>query len=305
MRAPGLLATPPARTGEVIVLRPLTRDAGPPSATPMSSSYAWVLLFTVAGSLLSVCAAGTYLLLPARLRELSLEYLVSFAIGMLLGAGFLHLLPEALAHGNSIDALMGTALFAVLTFFVLEKGLIWRHHHHHHHGQHAHGDGHADGHGTGAGHAGAAAATPAGTLILIGDSFHNFLDGILVAAAFRANFDLGVVTALAVIAHEIPQELGDFAILLHSGYSRLRAFVFNLLTSLMMILGATVAWFALAMVERLIPYVLAFTAASFIYVAVSDLMPTLNRRLAVREIALQILLIGAGLGCNLLLHAEG
>lgn len=284
----------------VIVLRSLNLAARPPTITAMSS-YAWVLLFTIAGSLLSVGAAGTYLLLPQRVRELSLEYLVSFAIGMLLGAGFLHLLPEALTHGNgSVDALMGTALFAILTFFVLEKGLIWRHHHHHH-GPHVHGDGHRDGH---AEHAAQTPPAPAGTLILIGDSFHNFLDGILVAAAFRANFDLGVVTALAVIAHEIPQELGDFAILLHSGYSRARAFVFNLLTSLMMILGATLAWFALAMVERLIPYVLAFTAASFIYVAVSDLMPTLNRRLAVREIALQILLIGAGLGFNLLVHAE-
>jgi zinc and cadmium transporter len=252
------------------------------------TTYLWVLLFTIGGSLLSVAAAATYLLLPYGARARSLEYLVSFAIGMLLGAAFLHLLPEALEHGGgSAQALMTTALVAILTFFLLEKGLVWRHHHQHAHDVHAHG------------HA------PAGTLILIGDSFHNFLDGVLVAAAFLADFHVGLVTALAVIAHEIPQELGDFAILLHSGYSRARAFAFNLLTSLMMILGATLAWFALASIERWIPYVLAFTAASFIYVAVSDLMPTLNRRLDPHEIGRQLALIGAGLAFNLLVHRPG
>lgn len=263
----------------------------------MTSSYAWVLLFTLVSSVLSVAAAGTYLLLPQRLRERSLEYLVSFAIGMLLGAGFLHLLPEALEHdGVNTKGLMGTALLAILTFFILEKGLIWRHHHHHHHD---HGDHQAHSVPMPA----AASKRPAGTLILIGDSFHNFLDGMLVAAAFQADFRLGMVTGFAVIAHEIPQELGDFAILLHSGYSRARAFVFNLVTSLTMVIGATIAWFSLTLVSAMIPYLLAFTAASFIYVAVSDLMPTLNRRLAVGEIAMQLLLIGAGLACNLAVHS--
>lgn len=254
----------------------------------MTSSFTWVLLFTLASSVLSVAAAGAYLLLPQRWRERSIEYLVSFAIGMLLGASFLHLLPEALEQNqDNIDGLMGTALLAIMTFFVLEKGLIWRHHHHHHgeHDQAAH------------------STSPAGTLILVGDSFHNFLDGVLVAAAFLADFRLGVVTALAVIAHEIPQELGDFAILIRSGYTRGRAFFFNMLTSVMMVVGATIAWFALASISALIPYLLAFTAASFIYVAVSDLMPTLNRRLAVREISMQLALIGSGIAFNLLAHS--
>ncbi len=282
----------------------------------MNSSYAWVLLFTLVSSVLSVTAAGTYLLLPQRLQERSLEYLISFAIGMLLGAGFLHLLPEALEHSNgNIQSLMATALVAILTFFVLEKGLIWRHHHHghgHHHGHHGSGQHDHGRHAAGEHHSSAAhpaqivsndSTRPAGTLILIGDSFHNFLDGILVAVAFQADFRLGLVTGFAVIAHEIPQELGDFAILLHSGYSRTRAFVFNLVTSLTMVIGATLAWFAVAAVSALIPYLLAFTAASFIYVAVSDLMPTLNRRLAAREIAVQLLLIGAGLACNFAVHS--
>jgi len=257
----------------------------------LHSSFAWVLLFTVGGSLFSVAAAGCYLLLPQRWRDHTLEYLVSLAIGMLLGAAFLHLLPEALGQSEvSPRALMATALGAILLFFLLEKGLLWRHHHHH-------GESH--------GHAEDAVCAhpraPAGHLILIGDSFHNFLDGVLIAAAFLADVELGVVTAVAVIAHEIPQELGDFAILLHSGFTRRRALLFNLATSLMMIGGAALAWLFLPLLQTVVPYVLAFTAASFIYVAVSDLMPTLNRRLAPREIAGQLVLIGAGLVLNVLL----
>jgi zinc and cadmium transporter len=252
------------------------------------SSLSWVLFFSLLGSVLSVTAAGSYLLLPERWREKSVDYLISFAIGMLLGAGFLHLLPEALEQTRAHDALMGTALFAILVFFLLEKGLIWRHHHHH--DEHADGCDHIPG--------------PAGTLILVGDSFHNFLDGVLIAAAFHAEPSLGVVTALAVIAHEVPQELGDFAILIHSGYTRLRAFLFNLVTSLAMIAGAILAWFTLDEMRGLIPYLLTFTAASFIYVAVSDLMPALNRRVGLRDTVLQVVLIGAGLACNFLLHLE-
>ncbi|MCB1746642.1 MAG: ZIP family metal transporter [Gammaproteobacteria bacterium] len=255
----------------------------------MNSSLTWVLLFSLAGSVLSVLAAATYLLLPERIREKSPDYLISFAIGMLLGASFLHLLPEAIEQAmDSAHSLMGTALAAILVFFLLEKGLIWRHHHHH--------DGHAEGCEHIPGHA--------GTLILIGDSVHNFLDGVLVAAAFMHDASLGVVTALAIIAHEVPQELGDFAILIHSGYSRLRAFVFNLLTSLSMIVGAVLAWFALGEFHGAIPYLLTFTAASFVYIAVSDLMPTLNRRIGLRATVVQLVLIAVGVGCNVALHAH-
>lgn len=263
----------------------------------MTSSFTWVLAFTLLGSVLSVAAAAVYLLLPEKLREKSLDYLLGFAIGMLLGAGFLHLLPEALQQASdSTHGLMGTALVAILVFFILEKGLIWRHHHHHH-GDHdeAQAHDHAVVQGTDG---------PAGTLILIGDSVHNFLDGVLIAAAFLADHSLGVVTALAVIAHEVPQELGDFAILLHSGYSRARALAYNLLSSLAMIAGATIAWFALGRITDLIPYLLTFTAASFIYIAVSDLMPALNRKVGLQATVVQIALIGCGLGLNLLIHAR-
>lgn len=251
--------------------------------------FAWILGFAVLGSVLSVAAAGSYLLLPEPIRTRSVSYLISFATGMLLGAGFLHLLPEALrkAEGN-VERVMATVLIAILVFFLLEKALIWRHHH-----QHANGDSH--------GHGG---DTPAGSLILIGDSFHNFLDGVLITAAFVADFQLGVVTAVAVIAHEVPQELGDFAILLHSGYSRGEAFVLNLMTSLAMVLGVIVAWFALASLGALIPYVLAFTAASFVYIAVADLMPSLNKQIGARETMIQLALISIGVLLNYAVHAQ-
>ena len=251
---------------------------------------AWILGFSVLGSLLSVAAAAVYLLLPQRVRERSLNYLISFATGMLLGAGFLHLLPEALEMAaTQAEGLMATVLVAILTFFLLEKGLIWRHHHHtdEAHPDPEHGD---------------VGERPAGSLILIGDSFHNFLDGALITAAFVADFRIGVVTALAVIAHEIPQELGDFAILIHSGYSRSKAFTLNLLTSLAMVVGVGVAWIALEFVAELIPYLLAFTAASFIYVAVSDLMPSLNKTLRVGDTIAQLALIGCGLAFNAFIH---
>lgn len=250
----------------------------------------WIIGFSILGSMLSLATAAIYLLLSPKTRERSLNYLISFATGMLLGAGFLHLLPEALAQTTAeTERLMGTVLVAILTFFLLEKGLIWRHHHHSDESNHHRADEDTE-------------ARPAGSLILIGDSFHNFLDGVLITVAFVADFQLGVVTALAVIAHEIPQELGDFAILIHSGYSRSAAFTFNLITSLAMVLGAITAWFSAQAISELVPYILAFTAASFIYVAVSDLMPSLNKNPRVSDTVAQLALIAFGLSINFFIH---
>ena len=259
----------------------------------VDSTLIWVLFFCFMGATLSVSAAGAYLLLPQKVRDSSLDYLLCFAIGMLLGAGFLHLLPEAIEQvGGDAHGIMLAALAAILAFFLLEKGLIWRHHHHHPEGHHCltpeenNGDKHA------------------GTLILIGDSVHNLLDGVLIASAFLADFSLGVVTALAVIAHEIPQELGDFAILIRSGYSRRRAIILNLLSSSAMVVGASIAWFWLGSFSQFIPYLLTFTAASFIYVAVSDLMPALNAKIGLRATAMQVLLIALGLAFNGMIHLQ-
>lgn len=133
-------------------------------------------------------------------------------------------------------------------------------------------------------------------MIMIGDTFHNFVDGILIAAAFMTDVQLGVVTALAIIAHEIPQEVGDFLILLHSGYSKRQALAFNLFSSLATVAGGLVAYFALQAVHGLIPTILSLAAASMIYVAVADLIPGLHKRTELKATLQQVLLIGLGIG---------
>jgi zinc and cadmium transporter len=194
---------------------------------------AWIVLFTALGGALSALAASLFLVAPERVRTRVLPHLVSFATGALLGAALLGLLPHAIEKAGIAGTHdVGLTLLAgLLVFFVLEKMVLWRHCHQEvceGHVPHVHAHGHA----TDA-HRDAASAS----LILIGDGFHNVLDGVLIAAAFMTDVHLGVVTALAVIAHEIPQEVGDLAILLHGGMSRLRALTLNLLTSLTSVLG--------------------------------------------------------------------
>ena len=172
-------------------------------------------------------------------------------------------------------------MFGILFFFVLEKLVLWRHCHHDHCEAH---DAHPPAHDHGR----------SGLLILIGDTFHNFVDGVLIAAAFLEDTQLGIVTALAIIAHEIPQEVGDYLILLHSGYSRLRALAFNLLSSLATLVGAMLAYFALSQLTEWIPTLLGLAAASMIYVAVADLIPGLHKRTELKATLQQILLIGLG-----------
>ena len=247
----------------------------------------WIIAFSLLGSVLSVAAAGAYLLLPKPLRTRTLSGLVSFATGVLLGVAFLHLLPSALDQTDvlSADGVMMTVLFGIFIFFVLEKALIWRHTHQHDDHSHSHFDIPDCDRG----------ASSAGSLIVVGDTFHNFLDGILLTAAFVTDIKLGIATGIALIAHEIPQELGDFAILINSGMSRLKAFILNGVSSLAMVIGATLAWLNIDRVEAGLPYILAFTASSFIYIAVADLIPSLHRGVKLRETFVQLLLIGAGI----------
>jgi zinc and cadmium transporter len=141
-----------------------------------------------------------------------------------------------------------------------------------------------------------------GMMIMIGDTFHNFIDGILIAAAFMADVKLGMVTALAIIAHEVPQEVGDFLILLHSGYSKKQALVFNLVSSLATVVGGLVAYFALQLVQSWVPYILALAASSLLYVAVADLIPSLHKRTELKATLSQVLLIGLGVGTIWLVH---
>lgn len=251
------------------------------------STLAIIVLATALSGLVSAAAAGGVLLLPDAARKRSLPYLVSFATGALLGAALLALLPHAIegAGLGSVHAI-GLALVAgLLVFFVLEKLVLWRHCHGEEWEAHTgHRHDHAD-------HRDRSAAY----LVLAGDTLHNALDGVLIGAAFMTDINLGIVTALAVAAHEIPQEVGDFAVLLNAGWSRARALWCNLATSLAAVLGGAVAWFALQPVLGALPYVLAVAAASLLYVAVADLIPGLHRRFDPRASILQVVLIVAGI----------
>jgi len=253
---------------------------------------------------LSVLAAGIFLALPARQREGVLPHLVSFATGALLGAALLALIPHAvLGAGTDRVHEVGIALIAgIALFFVLEKFLLWRHCHDDHCAEHPVGDSHEHGHGHDHGHAHAhahdhdqARKKASGTLVLVGDALHNVLDGVLIAAAFLTDVHLGIVTALAIMAHEIPQEVGNFAVLLHSGVSRRRALALNLLTSLTAVIGGIVGYFALETAVRALPFALAVAAASLLYVAVADLIPGLHRRVDPRSSVTQVVLIALGI----------
>jgi zinc and cadmium transporter len=255
-----------------------------------------IILFSLLGGALSVIAASAFLLFPERWRNNMLPHLVSFAIGALLGAAFLALLPHAITYAaGDVHNITFTVLLGLMGFFLLEKMVLWRHCHSVSCEAHT-PDSHPEHH-----HHDAPGST--GTMILIGDGLHNFVDGVLIAAAFLVDEHLGVVTALAVAAHEIPQEVGDFAILLHSGFSRARAFVFNILASLTTVAGALLAYYSLDEAQHLLPYVLAIAASSFIYIAVADLIPGLHKRSQLSATSQQVLLIALGIGVIYLAHS--
>ena len=225
-------------------------------------TLAWIGAATVAGGVLSVAAAGAFALSA---RASYVPVLISYAVGALLGAVFLELLPHAFRLSTSPEAMAATILAGILIFFVLEKLVLWRHCHVEECEAH---DPSATSHDHGR----------SGAMIMIGDTFHNFVDGILIAAAFMANHELGVVTAMAIIAHEIPQEIGDFLILLHSGYTKSRALLFNLLSGAAMVVGGIIAYFALQDLQQWVAPLLGLASASMLYVAVADLIPGLHRR---------------------------
>jgi zinc and cadmium transporter len=243
------------------------------------TTFAWILVATIAGGLLSVAAAA---ILALTARSAWIPVLISYAVGTLLGAAFLELLPQAFGLADSLEGMAATILAGLLLFFVLEKLVLWRHCHveqceahdpsvaaHHDHGR-------------------------SGAMIMIGDTFHNFVDGVLIAAAFLASTDLGIVTAIAIIAHEVPQEVGDFLILLHSGYRKSQAFLFNVLSSAAMIAGGVAAYHALQSVEHWIPPLLGLAAASMLYVAVADLIPGLHKRPELQATLQQVVMIALG-----------
>lgn len=243
-----------------------------------------IIIASFFGGAISIAAAA---LVAFNARASWVSVLVSYAIGALLGAAFLDIIPEAFTLAESPQSMAATILFGILLFFVLEKLVLWRHCHveecEAHTPEHEHSHSHHHDHGR------------SGMMITIGDTFHNFVDGILIAAAFLADFNLGVVTALAIIAHEIPQEIGDFLILLHSGYSKKRALLLNLLSSAATLVGGVLAYYALGMMQAWIPYVLGLAAASMIYVAVADLIPGLHKRPEIHATIQQVVLISLGI----------
>ena len=242
----------------------------------------YIILATLAGGVLSVLVAAS---LTVALLGRVVQGLVSLSAGVLLGTSLLHVLPEAF-ESPAADAhdLFLTLLIGLLSFWLLEKAELYRHGHHHE------GDGHHHHHEFDAHQAG-----KGGFSILLGDSIHNFCDGVIIAAAFLADVQLGIVTAMAVVAHEIPQEAGDYIVLLNAGFSRRKALMFNALSGLAAVLGGVVGYFVVGPWESLFPYLLVVAASSFIYVAVADLLPQLQQRLSWRQVLAQIAWLGAGL----------
>jgi len=295
----------------------------------------WIILFSLIGGTLSVAGAA---LVALNARVSGVPMLISYAIGAMLGAVFLEILPEAIHIAIDVHTMFATVLFGILLFFALEKLVIWRH---------CHGD-HCEVHAihteeecpdikpvikTDAQQTAilntSALNTPAlntkyraasgvtlgssnsiiktqqnhslnhdhgrsGMMVMIGDTFHNFVDGILIASAFMVDVKVGIVTAVAIIAHEIPQEVGDFLILLHSGYSKKQAFLFNLVSSFATVVGGVIAYFALQHVQNWVPTILGLAASSMLYVAVADLIPSLHKRTELRATISQLSLILCG-----------
>jgi zinc and cadmium transporter len=241
----------------------------------------YIVLATLAGGLLSVFIAAT---LTLGVLSRVVQHLVSLSTGVLLSTALLNVLPEAFESKASPQSLFATLLGGLLFFFLLEKAELYRHGHHHEHDEHHHQHG-FDQRQAGRG----------GWSVLLGDSIHNFCDGIIIAAAFLADVRLGVVTALAIVAHEIPQEVGDYIVLLNAGFSRIRALVYNAVSGLAAVAGGVLGYFVVGPWEAAFPYLLVVAASSFVYVAVADLIPQLQHRLTLRETLAQLIWLAVGL----------
>jgi len=243
----------------------------------------YVVVATLFGGLASVAIAAS---LTIGLLDRVVKSLVSFSVGVLLGTALLHVLPEAFESHADPRALFLTLLVALMFFFMLEKAELYRHSHHHENDD----PGHHHHHGFDAEQAGRG-----GWSVLMGDSIHNFCDGIIIAAAFLADTHLGVVTAAAIIAHEIPQEVGDYIVLINAGLTRRRALVYNAISGLSAVVGGVLGYFVVGPWKPLFPYLLVVASSSFIYVSLADLLPQLQRRLPLRATLAQLGWLAAGL----------
>ena len=231
-----------------------------------------IVLASLIGGVFSVLLAATVAL--TFLAKFA-NRMVAFAVGVLLGFALTDLLPEAVNLGLDIDELGWVLITGIMGFFLLEKLALWRH-------DHATLLGHTQ-------------EKPIVAMIVLGDSMHNFVDGILLAAAFLTDWKLGWATATAIIAHEIPQEISDFMVLLNAGVTKTKALFLNVLSGTAMIVGGIIGWFSLSDASAAIPYVLTTAAASFIYIAIADLVPELHHHRTPRDMFFQLSLMVLGL----------
>ena len=240
-----------------------------------------ILFFCMLGSLGALGLAAVILLVPPKFTSRVIPVLVAYATGTLLAAAFLGMIPQALKHLPAIE-LMPVILAGILAFFILEKLLLWRHCH----------DNQCPVHET------------SGLLILVGDAFHSSLDGVIITATFLTSPTLGIATAFAVIAHEIPHKLGDIMVLLQSGYARRQVLLLNAFSSSSTLLSGLLGFFFLKNVSAALPYVMAISAASFIYIALADLVPGHRRNVSLASTILQLALMLLGIGTIALFRAH-
>jgi len=237
--------------------------------------YLWIVIFSLIGGVFSLLG-GVVLLFKENWVKKNTLIIISWSAGVLLAVSFLDLFPEALEmgaeHGLEPRSLFVWPFLAMVIFFTLERTLVWFHHHH---------DFHAE--------------RPTNLLLLLGDSLHNFIDGIVITAAFLVSVPTGIVTAIAVAAHEIPQEIADFGIFLKSGMKKGKVFVVNLLSALATLVGALVAMKYLAVVEAIQAQLLAFAAGMFVYIAASDLIPELHHEESTGFAFKQVIAFGLGI----------
>jgi zinc and cadmium transporter len=235
------------------------------------------LVFSLIGSCGGLLIASSLLLVNDSARDRVVPWLVSYAVGAMLGAALLAILPEALAELKPA-AVLTTLLIGILTFFVLEKLVLLRHCHTHECDVHS-------------------STAP---LVFAGDAFHNFMDGAIICTAVLSSIPVGLMTTIAVAAHEIPQEIGDVAVLLAAGYSRARTLLLNVATGASGLAGALLAYAAIDIIPTIRPYVLAFSSASLLYIAMSDLIPDLHRGQVDANAVRQVLLIASGVATILI-----
>lgn len=233
----------------------------------------YVIIALIMGGVGSVALAGIMLQLNDHLLEKVSTYLLYLAGGTLLGAALLGMIPNAIEMANP-ERVLQVILVGILLFFVLEKIILWRSCNHKECER---------------------KNSAAASIILIGDAFHNAIDGIVIAASFLTSTELGIFVTFSVMLHEIPQELGDFGILINSGLSRKKAFTYNILSSSTAIVFGIIAFYTLESMQSLIPWALALSAASFLYIALADLIPEMHRKTSIKDSVIQLSLILLGI----------